>query len=124
MADLTLQRSELPFLDIYHELRYESPMSKNISALCSAVCVFPHLEALCSLPTCTSLLYLYSLQATSPMALCQAVTGFRSPPFTSVKGLRRPLGGKRTIPDSRITPSCVCIAQLAAMSQSHSSTLA
>ena len=116
MVGLTLQRNELPFLDIYHELRYESQMSKNISALCSALRVFPHLEPLCSLPTCTSLLYLYILQATSPMALCQAITGFRSQPFTSVKGLRHPLGGKTTIADSRITPLCVCIAHLAAVS--------
>ena len=120
MAGLTLQRSELPFLDIYHELRYESQMSKNVSALCSALRVSPHLKAPYSLPTCTSLLYLYSLQATSPMALCQAVAGFRSQPFTSIKGLRRPLGGKITITDSRITPLCVCIAHLAAVSQLHS----
>ena len=58
-------------------------------------------------------LCLYSLQAISPMALSQAVTGFRSAPFTSVKGLRRPLGGKTTIAGYRTTPLCVCIAHSA-----------
>ena len=85
---------------------------------------FPHLKAPRSLPICASLLYLYILQATSPMALCQAVIGFRSPPFTSVESLRRPLGGTTTIANSRMTPLCVYIAHLAAVSQSRSSTLA
>ena len=69
------------------------------------------------------LLCLYSLQAISPMALCQAVTGFHSAPFTSAKSLRPPLGGRRTINDSLISPLCVCIAHSVGVSQPHSSTL-
>ena len=42
----------MPLLDIYHELRYESYLSKNVSTPCRAVRVPPQVETPCYIPHC------------------------------------------------------------------------